>query len=97
MQVPDALSRCMNSDASDVISSPEENDPFFPYITEHTGKIDFADPQVLSSETIKINQVDVYSDSGGYDGGYDADTEEEFISQAGNDYIPKASSIVIAD
>lgn len=93
MQVPDALSRCMNSDASDVISSPEENDPFFPYITEHTGKIYFADPQVLSSETIKINPVDVYSDSGGYD----ADTEDEFISQAGNDCISKASSIVIAD
>jgi hypothetical protein len=36
-----------------------------------------------SFPTIKINPVDVYSDSGGYD----ADTEDEFISQAGNDCI----------
>jgi len=40
MQAPDALSRCMKSDATDCISSPDESDPYFPYVAEQTGIID---------------------------------------------------------
>jgi hypothetical protein len=38
--IPDALSRCMKSDANDCISSPDESDPYFPYVAEQTGIID---------------------------------------------------------
>ena len=40
MQAPDALSRCMKSDATDCISSPDESDPYFPYVAEQAGIID---------------------------------------------------------
>ena len=40
MVVPDALSRCHPNLAGDnSVSSPEENDPFFPYVTEQVGNI----------------------------------------------------------
>ena len=40
MQAPDALSRCMKSDTTDCISSPDESDPYFPYVAEQTEIID---------------------------------------------------------
>lgn len=86
MQVPDALSRCMKSDASDGMSSPEEADPYFPYITEQTGQIDIIDEQ---QPNISVNHIDTFTDLGGYA----ADTEEEPASctKAGNDCISLAS------
>ncbi|CAC5418267.1 unnamed protein product [Mytilus coruscus] len=38
MQVADALSRCTRQNDEPVIS-PDEDDPFFPYVTERTGQI----------------------------------------------------------
>ena len=40
MQAPDTLSRCMKSDATACISSPDESDPYCPYVAEQTGIID---------------------------------------------------------
>lgn len=42
MVVPDALSRC-KSDGSLDFSSPDEHDPFSPYIKEETGDIKLLD------------------------------------------------------
>ena len=39
MLVPDALSRCTETNVNDGNTSPDEMDPFFPYVTEHTGNI----------------------------------------------------------
>jgi hypothetical protein len=38
MQVPDALSRCENVKA-DVVESPVEDDPFFPYVSDKVGQV----------------------------------------------------------
>ncbi|CAG2190506.1 unnamed protein product [Mytilus edulis] len=38
MQVPDALSRCENSKA-EVVESPVEDDPFFPFVEDVCGKV----------------------------------------------------------
>ena len=62
MQAPDALSRCMKSDTTDCISSPDESDPYFPYVAEQTEIIDIiADNS--SGEQIKqemqLNHVSV--------------------------------------
>lgn len=46
MQVADALSRCQNntsfSKRSELTDSPDENDPYFPYMQENVGNITFA-------------------------------------------------------
>lgn len=85
MQVPDALSRCMRSDASDGISSPEEADPFFPYMTEHSGKIKFAEAP-RNTDIIKVNYVDIITDLEGYT----ADSEEDVVEKARNNSISVA-------
>ena len=48
MVVPDSLSRCRpakNTDSAE--SSPDENDPYFPYVNEEIGKITFPDGTCL--------------------------------------------------
>ena len=59
MVVPDALSRC-NVQEDPFFSSPEETDPFFPFVTEHTGEITFPNgctlQQLLSTNKVSLQQ-----------------------------------------
>lgn len=64
MVVPDALSRC-KSDGSLDFSSPDEHDPFFPYIKEETGDIKLPDGSNLvdllnTSDTFTRPNRDIY-------------------------------------
>ena len=60
MVVPDALSRC-NVQEDPSISSPEETDPFFPFVAEHTGDITFPNGCTLQ-QLLSTNKV-LYSRS----------------------------------
>lgn len=80
MCVPDALSRCMNSDATDGITSPDESDPFFPYVAEQTGQIQIVENTgkgngIISFQNkgVFVSVVDCEQDSDGYM----ADTEDD--------------------
>ena len=57
MQAPDALSRCMKSDATDCISSPDESDPYFPYVAEQTGNIDIIEVNSSGEQIIQEIQL----------------------------------------
>jgi hypothetical protein len=90
MQAPDALSRCMKSDATDCISSPDESDPYFPYVAEQTGNIDIIAVN-SSGEQIKhemqLNHMIVIPNESDNDTGYTADTEDDSVLKVGNDSI----------
>jgi hypothetical protein len=90
MQAPDALSRCMTSDATDCISSPIESDPYFPYVAEQTGNIDII--EVNSSgeqiiQEIQLNHMSVIPNESDTDTGYTVDTEDDSVLKVGNDSI----------
>ncbi|CAG2217767.1 unnamed protein product [Mytilus edulis] len=83
MQVADALSRCTRKNDEPVIS-PDEDDPFFPYVTERTGQIklpsgrnlaDFLHNSETESATVinvnNVNNIDIFSECV-----YDADTDD---------------------
>ncbi|CAC5403350.1 unnamed protein product [Mytilus coruscus] len=83
MQVADALSRCTRQNDEPVIS-PDEDDPFFPYVTERTGQIklpsgrnlaDFLHNSETESATVinvnNVNNIDIFSECV-----YDADTDD---------------------
>ncbi|CAC5413985.1 unnamed protein product [Mytilus coruscus] len=80
MQVADALSRCTRQNDEPVIS-PDEDDPFFPYVTERTGQIklpsgrnlaDFLhNSEAESATVINVNNIDIFSECV-----YDADTDD---------------------
>ena len=83
MQVPDALSRCHWENPQqkcEQVVSPDEDDPFFPYVSEMTGQIKLPSGKNLanflkqsdSDETLNINCVQLSSQ----EPEYDADTDE---------------------
>jgi hypothetical protein len=59
MQAPDALSRCMKSDETDCISSPNESDPYFPYVAEQTGNIDVIEVNSSGEQIIQEIQLNI--------------------------------------
>lgn len=74
MVVPDALSRCFPNPAADSLgSSPDENDPFFPYVSENCGEIQFSSnlkqPTIQAITTAEANVLEQQSSD------YDGDTE----------------------
>ena len=78
MVVPDALSRC-NIQEDPSFSSPEEKDPFFPFVHEHTGEITFPNGCTLQ-QLLQTNKVSLQQESDlilkpdtSYE--YDADTD----------------------
>ena len=81
MQVADALSRCHwdnSKNANEPVISPDEDDPFFPYVTDDAGQIRLPTGKhlanyILNSENddnIQVNHVDLF------DCEYDADTDD---------------------
>ncbi|CAC5392818.1 unnamed protein product [Mytilus coruscus] len=85
MQVADALSYCIGSDVSGESSSPAEDDLFFPYVQETTGKISISNP--VENNTQNLNFVDFKIEEADLDAEYTADTEDEYVSPkfSGND------------
>ena len=76
MVVPDALSRC-NIQEDPSFSSPEEKDPFFPFVLEHTGEITFPNGCTLQ-QLLQTNKVSLQQESDlilTHDTSYDADTD----------------------
>ena len=61
MVVPDALSRC-NIQEDPSFSSPEEWDPFFPFVPEHTGEITFPNGCTLQ-QLLQTNKVSLQQES----------------------------------
>ena len=90
MQAPDALSRCKKSDATDCISSPNESDPYFPYVAEQTGINDIIAVN-SSGEQIKqemqLIHMSVIPNESDTDTGYTADTEVDSVLKVENDSI----------
>lgn len=82
MQVPDALSRCENVKA-DVVESPDEDDPYFPYIPDKVGQVILPDGQNFSDlinsklpdvQAVHLNDLTLVSEKSDP---YDADTDEK--------------------
>ncbi|CAG2249579.1 unnamed protein product [Mytilus edulis] len=83
MQVPDALSRCENSKA-EVVESPVEDDPFFPFVEDVCGKVKLPNGQhfseLIASKVADVQAVHITDNA--YDADilisdpYDADTDE---------------------
>ncbi len=103
MVVPDALSRCIYhpQDAQILMSSPEEDDPFFPYVAERTGQIVLPDsgldctPQVNLIHGRSLNSPEISRSEllppwsvlpGDDDEAYDADTDDI-------DMLPRKSNV----
>ena len=79
MQVADALSRCMPDTCTINVQekdSPDESDPYFPYIEEKVGNITFHthDNIRVDSPGFEINAIQICDE---FDSGYLADTENE--------------------
>ena len=81
MQVPDALSRCENVKA-DVVESPVEDDPFFPYVSDKVGQVILPNGQNFSDliaskfadvQAVNLNENTLVSEKS-YP--YDTDTDE---------------------
>ncbi|CAC5392023.1 unnamed protein product [Mytilus coruscus] len=94
MQVPDALSRYKNSKA-DVVESPVEDDPFFPFVEDVCGKVKLPNGQIFSeliaSKVANVQAVRLTDNAHGTDtfisDPYDADTDES------DDYIRKKNQM----
>ena len=89
MQAADALSRCKTStnisdSVADEKESPDEDDPYFPYMEEETGHIKFIDTENPKPESLL--QVNAIKSTEEIDSGYIAD-DECFYSYNGNDCI----------
>lgn len=94
MGVPDALSR-VHTQNDPSFSSPDEQDPFFPYVPEHTGKITLPNGGTLQeflcsdkgSHGLKVvNHMALPHDSGivlKSDTGSDYDADSEIIDSQG--------------
>jgi hypothetical protein len=70
----------------DCISSPDESDPYFPYVAEQTGIIDIIAAN-SSGEQIKqemqLNHMSVIPNESDTDIGNTADTEDDFVLKVG--------------
>ena len=105
MVVADTLSREVCEDTDDNFSSPSEDDPFFPYVTEPVGDVRFPEGRTLKElieqprglpethfvDTLRTNDCRV-------DDGYDADTDDHdlFVPKKTHSYrsrlpVPKPS------
>lgn len=82
MQVADALSRNhweISGDQCDKVVSPDEDDPFFPYVTEETGDIKLPNGQNLADllrNNSDIDGINKCSFVNIQDPEYDADTDD---------------------
>ena len=81
MQVSDALSRCENVKV-DVVESPAEDDPFFPYVSDKVGQVILLNGQNFSDliaskfadvQAVNLNENTLVSEKGDP---YDVDTDE---------------------
>ena len=81
MQVPDALSRCKNVKA-DVVESPVEDDPFFPYVSDKVGQVILPNGQnfsdLIASKFANVQAVNLKENTlvSEKSDPYDADTDE---------------------
>ena len=96
MQAPDALSRC-KEDNVDGNTSPDETDPYFPYVTEEVGDIRLPEglplSDLLGRNNQSVNAVSTLTKD--IDSGYLADTEENSkkpIMASGSVYGANSSS-----
>ena len=96
MQVPDALSRYPDTTFVEnrADDSPDENDPYFPYMEEVAGNIVFRQgekTQFLTAPPDQINSASLQED---YNDGYFADTEydgNDSISVQNDEKVPENS------
>ena len=72
MQVADALSRCENTNA-EIVESPVEDDPYFPFVSDNTGQITLPNKQNLVEMFNACNAIQPVTLN---DDPYDADTDE---------------------
>ena len=83
MQVADALSRNLPENSVSDFSSPDEDDPYFPYVTEPLGQVRLPEGQTLrdlltrNSDGICVNNIQfLLPRAPAFDLGYDADTDD---------------------
>ena len=83
MQVADALSRNIPDGSVSDFSSPSEDDPYFPYVTEARGEVRLPEGNTLQeliatkSNTACVNRIKCVPVRGiAVDDGYDADTDD---------------------
>jgi hypothetical protein len=80
----------MKSDATDCISSPDESDPYFPYVAEQTGIIDIIAVNSSGGQIkheMQLNHTSAIPNESDTDTGYTADTEDDSVLKVGNDSI----------
>ncbi|CAG2250210.1 unnamed protein product [Mytilus edulis] len=97
MQVPDALSRCENHHA-EVVESPVEDDPYFPFVPDKIGHITLPNGQNFANlfqnnlEAVQAIHVSTEEQQSENSDPYDADTDEP---QDGNkQYMKKRQRIL---
>ncbi|CAC5393194.1 unnamed protein product [Mytilus coruscus] len=81
MEVPDALSRCENLHA-EIVESPVEDDPYFPFVLDKIGHITLPNGQNLANlfqnnlEAVQAIHMSTEEQQSEHSDPYDADTDE---------------------
>ncbi|VDI22280.1 Hypothetical predicted protein [Mytilus galloprovincialis] len=99
MEVPDALSRCENHHA-EVVESPVEDDPYFPFVPDKIGHITLPNGQNFANlfqnnlEAVQAIHVSTEEHKSEHSDPYDADTDEP---QYGNKQYKKKRQRILQE